>query len=510
MEKSSRTAKSLKNGSVAMVFLLFSMILNFFSRKVFLNHLGSEILGLNTTAYNLLEFLNLAELGIGAAVGFSLYKPLANDDKHTINEIINLQGHLYRRIAYIIICGATVLMAFFPLIFHKMDLPLWYAYGSFSALLLNSLLGYFVNYQQIVLTSAQMDYKIQYTTQSWTISKIISQMCCMFFVSNPYLWWLVLEFVFCIISACSLRYITQKNFPFLRKCEKSYAQLKVQYNTIVTKIKQVFFHRIGGFIIFNCSPLIIYAFLSLSEVAYYGNYLIITAGLSRLSNAIFNSMNASIGNLIAEAGKDKILSVFRELFSLRIVLASTMVFGFLLIAQPFIHHWIGSSYLLPISTIFIISINLFISLSRSSVDSFINAYGIFQDTWAPIAEAVLNLGTSILLGFYFGLNGILLGITISQMVIICGWKPIFLFKFGMKLPVILYWKLYFTQIFSCLIIGTASYFILGRFNIDPFTSWFSLIVYGISGCAIYLILLSATLSFLKTGLNDFFKRILHY
>ena len=163
MDKSSRTSKSIKNSVVAIIFYLVRLILQFFSRKIFLEYLGTEVLGLNTTAMNLLEFLNLAELGIAPAISFTLYKPLRENNKEELNEIISLQGHFFKRIGIFIIGGAIILMFFFPLIFKKMALPLWYAYGAFSVLLLSSVLGYFINYKQILLTASQQNYKITYS-----------------------------------------------------------------------------------------------------------------------------------------------------------------------------------------------------------------------------------------------------------------------------------------------------------------------------------------------------------
>ena len=78
MSTNSRLKKSLKNAKVGALFFLFNLILQFLFRKILLEKLGIEVLGLNTTALNLLQFLNLAELGIGASVGYSLYKPLSN------------------------------------------------------------------------------------------------------------------------------------------------------------------------------------------------------------------------------------------------------------------------------------------------------------------------------------------------------------------------------------------------------------------------------------------------
>lgn len=169
----SRTSKSIKNSSVALVFYFINLILQFFSRKIFLDYLGAEVLGLNTTATNLLQFLNLAELGVGAAIACTLYKPLAEKDTDTINEIVSLQGWLYRRIAWIVIAGSVVLMAFFPWIFAKMPLPLWYAYASFGVLLVSGLLSYFVNYKQIVLSADQQEYKIQYSYKASMLAKLL-------------------------------------------------------------------------------------------------------------------------------------------------------------------------------------------------------------------------------------------------------------------------------------------------------------------------------------------------
>ena len=110
----SRTLLSIKNSVVALGFYLVNLMLQFYSRQVFFVELGTEVLGLNTTATSLLQFLNLAELGVGSAIGVTLYKPLLEKNYTAINEIVSLQGWLYKRIAYFIIIGSAVLMCFFP------------------------------------------------------------------------------------------------------------------------------------------------------------------------------------------------------------------------------------------------------------------------------------------------------------------------------------------------------------------------------------------------------------
>ena len=268
MNKDSRTAKSITNSAVALTFYVLSLLLQFYSRKIFLQILGTEILGLNSTAMNLIQFLNLAELGISSAVGFTLYRPLAVDDRQTICEVVTLQGYLYRRIAWIIIAGSIVLGCFFPLIFAKMSLPLWYAYASFGVLLLSALLGYFVNYRQIVLTASQLDYKITLSYRSVILLKTAAQMTAVYYLPHPYVWWLILEGLFSIVGACTLHLMTLRTFPYLRRVNRSFSSLKSQYVDFTTKIKQLFVHKIGRFALTQSAPLIIYAYASLTLVTY--------------------------------------------------------------------------------------------------------------------------------------------------------------------------------------------------------------------------------------------------
>lgn len=215
MVTDSRTSKSIKNSLVALAFYFINLVLQFFSRKVFLDYLGAEILGLNTTATNLLQFLNLAELGIGSAIACTLYKPLLEKDTVAINEIVSLQGWLYRRIAWIVIVGSLVLMAFFPWIFAKMPLPLWYAYASFGVLLVSALLSYFVNYKQIVLSADQKEYKIQYSYKASMLIKTLCQILAIRYLRDGYVWWLVLEIVFAIVASLVLNRMVRQTYPFL-------------------------------------------------------------------------------------------------------------------------------------------------------------------------------------------------------------------------------------------------------------------------------------------------------
>lgn len=508
MNGRSRTRNSVHNAVVAVVFFVLTLLLQFVSRKVFLNYLGTEILGLNTTLTNILQFLNLAELGIGAAVGFTLYKPLANKDITTINEIVTLQGMLYRRIATAILIGSAIISAFFPLIFKKMELPLWYAYASFGVLLLSALIGYYVNYRQIVLASAQLDYKIQMATVPWTLTKLVAQIAAMYWLPYPFESWVTLEAVFAICAAYSLHRATRRTFPELKPAALSFGELKEKYREMFTKIRQLFFHRIGGFVMTQFSTIIIYAYISLSTVALYGNYMIIWTGIIRLCMAVFNSMSAGVGNMVAEGDAGHIRKVFDELLSLRFAFVGMIMYVLVLCIQPFISVWIGPEYLFGFCTVALILATMFISLTRNVVDQFISAFGLFSDIWAPVAETCINIGLSLILGWLYGLNGIISGALVSMVLIVGIWKPYYLFNRAFKVSVWNYWRELGKNIAAVVCSGAAAYYVTRIFlTTDPYCGWGELVVYAAVQSVAFTVFAIPFLFIFRTGFTYFVARI---
>ena len=493
---------------MALLLQFISLLLGFFSRKIFLDYLGTEVLGLNSTASSLLSFLNLAELGIGSAVVVTLFKPLFQNDKETAREIVALQGWLYKRIACFIIFGSIVLMFFFPRIFSKMDLPLWYAYATYSAFLFSSLLGYFVNYKQILLSADQKEYKIQLNYRVVFIVKVLAQALAVRFLANPYIWWLAFEVSFAVIGSIILSRVVFKEYPFLKEKVKSPGELRHKFPDVVTKVKQMLFHKIGGFVLNQTSPIIIYAYASLTLVALYGNYLLITNNLSLLLGAVFAGLGASVGNMIAEGDRSLILKVFKEIFSSRFLAVMVCSICIWLLADPFISVWLGSEFILDRMTLFLIIVLFYLGAMRTVVDTFISSYGLFQDIWSPVVEAVLNLGCSIGLGYFYGLHGILAGVIISQLLVIFTWKPYFLFTRGLKEPIGLYIVLYAKHLLAgalCFVVVRA---LSGLIPIDPASSLWAFLLYASIVFICCTFILGGILFAVEPGMRSFIRRMM--
>ena len=180
--------------------------------------------------------------------------------------------------------------------------------------------------------------------------------------------------------------------------------------------------------------------MSVVQVAFYGNYTIITSKLNFLVNILSDGMNAGIGNLIAEGNDKNTMKVFWELTAIRFFIVGIIVYGLLLFIQPFITCWLGEKYRLDDLIVYLLIFHIFIMLSRGVVEMYISACGLFSDVWTAWTELILNLSITLCLAPFLGIVGILLGKIVSVFFIAFFWKPYFLFSKGLNQSVSIYWR----------------------------------------------------------------------
>ena len=503
----SRTSKSLKNAWVALFFYAINVIIGFWKRQVFFDYLGSEVLGLDTTASTLFSFLNLAELGIGSSVGYFLYRPMFEGDTVTMNKIVALQGWIYRRIAMVVMAGSAVLMCFFPIIFAKIQLPLWYAYATFSVMLIGSMLGYFMNYRQCILAADQKGYKVTQVTSSASVVFQILLIFLLPIVPCPFILYIGTSLLGSIIGCLWLNHVLHRDYPWLAKVEESGKQLLKEYPEIIKKTKQIFFHKITTFIVNQVSPLIMFAFTSLTAVAYYGNYLAVIDKSKALMNHAFSGTAAGIGNLIASSDYDRMNKVFWELTDSRFFMSTSLVVVLALMTEPFISLWVSPTYLLGKPLLLLILANAWLYLNRSVIDSYKDGFGLFSDVWAPIAEGAINFLVSVIGGFLWGIEGVLLGGVVSYVVIVYGWKPYYLFTNGLlKSYVKEFLCPYLRRLAVVLVFATILYMTLS-YALPSADNFWELTVHAITTTAVVVAYMYIILYLFTDGMKSFHRRI---
>lgn len=502
----SRTKRTIQNSRVSLVLFLIQIFVGFYSRKIFLDYLGDEVIGLNTTLGNILSFLNLAELGIGIAMATSLYKPIHDDDHNTIIDIITVQGLLYRRIALFLCCMSIPIFIALPFIFPNVECGIIYVYLAYFVFLSGSIFSYLWNYRQVLIQADQKNYKLDPWINAIRFAKIFLQIVLLLYTSLGIWGWIGAEFAGNVMNVFTINHVLKKEYPWLRHSKESANVLLQRYQILLKKTKQLFVHKIGGFVLNQTSPLVIYAFVSLTMVTHYSNYMMLIGYCSTLLNVVFNGMGASIGNLIAENNRGHTMDVFWELLTSRIWVAGIVCFGLYITIEPFISLWIGSKYLLSESTLLLLLLSMFIRISRVVIESFKDAYQLFGDIWAPIIESFLNLGGSILLGYLWGLNGVLLGVNISLIIIVLLWKPYYTFHYGMKSSVIPYYIQYALHLAILLIGAFIAKFVMSQINYGEH----ELITTGLAiilGLSVYIITTYVILYSCTKGMRMFTTRI---
>ena len=503
---SGRVHKSILNAEVNLIFYFLSLFLAFFSRKIFLECLGDEFIGLTGTLNNILGYLNLAELGIGSCISFFLYKPLQSNNHQESQELLSVIGYLYRWIGLIIFACGFLISLFFPLIFSNENLGLGIVYFSFYSFLGSSLIGYFINYRQVLLSADQKNYLVAIYFQSAGIIKTAIQISLALTYKNLYLW-VAIEFLFGVLGCIILNWKINKEYPWL-KTDKSQGKLLLKkYPGVLNNTKQIFIHQIKDFILSKSDELFVFIFVSLKMVAYYGNYIMIISKVSLLFKSALDSVNAGIGNLVAEGNKSQMLKVFWELMTIRHFVAGILCYSIYCFIEPFISLWLGREYIMDHHILVLLAIYIYISNSRGVVDAFNHAHGLYADVWSAWTELILNMSITIIAGVYYGIIGILLGKIISIGFIVIFWKPYYLFSTGFTIPISTYWKgairyyaIFIISFFICLLLNQ-------QIHINPYNSFICWIEYcTISICAYLIINILLLLLFAKGG-KDFVRRL---
>ena len=507
MTKESRTHKSLLNAKVNLVFYFLALIVSFFSRKIFLDHLGADFMGLTGTLQNILGFLNLAELGVGASVSYALYQPIAKGNKEEINRIVSVFGCLYRYIGGFVLAAGIIVSAFFPLMFRHTIFELGIVYFAFFSFLTSSLIGYFINYRSILLYADQKHYVVTAYFQTAILTKTLVQMALVYYTANLYLW-VSIELAYGFIHATILNRKIRQTYPWLAANAKIGKQVRSQYPEIVQKTKQVFVHKMKDFLLQQSDQILIFAFVSLKMVAYYGNYTLVIGRLTMLFTTMMGGIVAGVGNLIAEGDKEKIQRVFGEMLFTHYAIAGIVVFAVYQGIQPFICLWLGEEYLLSHPILILLLVNAFIMLSRGAVDTFNVAFGNYHDTWSAWVEGGINISVTIFSCIHWGLAGVLIGKTASLVPIIVIWKPLFLYRTSFKRSIWHYWK-NVTLMLLCFAIAFAVSSAAARLlPIEPYHGFLPWAAYCLISTSLFSAIYVATLYISTEGARSMVRRMI--
>lgn len=435
-----RTRKASINAIVNMATYLIMLLPMFIVRKVFLDTLGKELLGLVSLYTNIISFLSIMELGIGAAIIFSLYKPYAEDDKLKIKGYLNYYKKFYSKVGFgILIIGFAIIP--FLNVFINNEVNISEARIAFVLFLLNTLITYFFSHKIALLIVAQENYKVSIGNAISRILIAVFQIIMLKTNPNLYLY-LIIQLVIQLIYYIILNiYIDKRNLWM----KNTVGEIdSIEKNKLTKNIKALFLHKIGGFLVLGTDNMLISYFIDLKSVALYNNYSMVITAVQTLITNLFIGLTASIGNLLVDSDKEKAYKTHNNLFFFNFWLVSFITISLFNTINQFIGLWIGTEFILDRLTIIILLINFYFYCMRQSLEQFKEGSGNYhQDRFAPIAESIINLIASVILIKLIGLPGVFLGTLISNLSVVFWTKPKIVYKYVFNKKLSLYFIMYF-------------------------------------------------------------------
>ncbi len=417
MSAKSRTFNSIRNSSVAILNNIMNIVLGFVYRTIFVLVLSKEYLGLNGLFTNILSLLSIAELGIGSAIVFRLYKPVSIDDKERIIQLMNFYRRVYFVIALVVsVIGFSIMPALKFLIADTAEIPSDVnIYVLYSLFLLGQVSSYICVHKQSIIIADQREWIVSVCNIIGQIIKYTSMIVVLFITKNFTLV-LVAQILSTLVINVGITILANKLYPFLRGAKGIID--KSERKEVYKETFALLNHRIGGAIVNGTDNILISAFIGLGVLGLYSNYSLIIVSVTALLSQLVSALSASVGNLFVNGTVEDVLRVYRRVQYINTFISVYVMLSFCMLINNFIQLWLGADYILDISFVLVITFSNLIKLLRNTNLTFINACGLYmKDKWRPFIEVIINLGASILLVNFLGLKGIFLGTIISTITV---------------------------------------------------------------------------------------------
>ena len=430
-----RTQYAIKNAGFGILSKILSLLVSFVSRTVFIYVLGSVYLGVNGLYAEILSLLSFAELGFGSAMTFSMYRPVANNDREKIVKLLNF----FKKIYSIIACVIAILgLCLIPLLEHIIKGADWLSINElrlyFLIFLFNTVVGYFVSYKFTYLNALQQNYIQTNIEVIVTIVSNVAQIAVLLIFRN-FLLFLIINSVVLLCSRVFITIYLNKRYPILK--EKAAVPLsKEEKAPIYKEVKGLAVHQFASAAVHSTDNILISVLTEqgVAAVGLISNYTMLINSVLGFVLILFNSITSGFGNLVVASTTQNFRKVFQE-----INFANFWIYGFCCIAfwvliPPFITLWIGADNLIDNTAFTLIIINCYLQGQSTAYHNARIAKGNFNKdkTWA-LVQAIVNLVVSIVCAKKYGLVGIYIGTIVSRMVYVI-FRPhsTYTFLFGAK------------------------------------------------------------------------------
>lgn len=424
LEKKGRLSNTILNSFWATASQLIVVLLGLFSRKVFLNNLGAELLGVNSLFSDVLILFSFADLGFGTAIMFSMYKPIANSDTIKIKSFLLFYKKIYN---YVIISISVISLLFIPFLTEiKTDIPIDDLTIYYIIFQLNNIIQYVWAYRENYVIASQNERLLSAINIIYSILSTIVLLTSVIIYKN-FLIYLIISFVCILLKKILVNVYIVHKYPITR-LENASELAKDEKRGVVSKSMALFVTKIGNLMINQTDSLIVSYAINVIQWGYASNYLVLKRSVFVITDKIYGAILPSMGNLVAEGNREKELQVFFKYDFINAWIHTFFFISLSCLSSPFIDLFFGKGMTLSNTFVFVFFFSAFLDGLRSPVSMLREATGTYEeDKWYTILAAIINLIVSIPLANIFGLSGVFIG-TIIAMVTLHICRTIILFK----------------------------------------------------------------------------------
>ena len=457
-----RTHNSIRNSKIGILKFLIQLIFQFVIRTILIYVLGKEYVGLNGLFSNIIGMLSLAELGIGSAIVFSMYKPIEEGDEKTIGKLLCFYKRCYFYIALLVTVVGLILIPFLPKLAnggYPGDVNIYIIYFSY---LLNTLISYFMAHKRALLFANQRN-DIENKIKILCLFLLNITQIILLLIFKSYNIYIIVMPAFTILESILISVKSKKLFNIEENKDKLDVELKSEIKKNVVAMSM---HQIGGVFVSSTDNILLSIIFGLSAVGVYTNYNLIITSLISIFSLLISATQASVGNKIVASSKEDVFKNYNNLNFLFVIFVGWCAICLICLFQDFIQLWTkGQDYLLPLSTVFIIVFAFYFKESLGVTYMFKNAAGLMWfDKLSPIIQGVTNIGFSILFCKLLGVGGVFVGTLLSTLVAPFWMVPRTLFKHYFNKSFWEYFKKYLIYTIILFLVGGFTFFICNLLN----------------------------------------------
>ena len=458
MSQRSRTEYSVLNILTGFGGYFINTVVGFVCRIIFVRCLTDDYLGINGLFSNILSMLSLAELGIGSAIVYALYKPLAEGNEKKIASLMRFYSRAYTVIGCVVAAFGLLMIPFLSFVIQDPPDIKENIYFLYVLFLFNTSSSYFFSYRASLLMAAQKSYIVTTVNYLFTIGQSMLQIVFLL-ITREYLVYLVIQIISCFCNNIVISIIAKKQYPCI--VSKDIEPLeKHEKKSLVSNVRALTITKLSGLLVNNTDNIIITYFSGIVTVGLASNYTLLSGLINTLLTQLFGGVSASVGNYNAIESRGKKLSLFNCLNFANFWLFGWAAIGIFVVSGDLVELLYGSHYVMHASIPFVIALNFYMVGMQNAVWVFKSTMGLFrQGRYLLIVTAALNLVFSIVLGKIWGLFGILFATAISRLFTNTWYDPYAVFKYGFGEKVSKYYLRYICYGLLIGVLGAACYFI---------------------------------------------------